>query len=185
MNVRTALATISIAFTLGCSSSMPVESRPPTPAVVSKFVGKWEGSPGVSAVVTTDSTGNFHIHSNRSGKDRETVGELIDIDGTTVVKVCVYTPTKGEYAKGAVPLYVFGQLGLHGDTLEYTPIKAEWLAEAMKKRSNGTYVSTSNIEPHTGVAVVSNWAEMEAILREALSDPKAVGPQETFKRVKS
>lgn len=184
MNVQQLLAAASLTILAACASNPPIESRPQAPAVVAKFVGEWESTPGVFAVVTAEPSGNFHIHSNRSGTDRETVGELIDVDGVTLVQVRVFTPTKGDAANGAVPLYVFGQLNLKGDALQYTAIKADWLAQAIERRHKGTYVATGQIEPRTGVAIVGNWGEMEAILREALSDPQAMGTTEVFKRVK-
>lgn len=183
-----ALAILCIAPALsllpGCAST----PNAPDAQIASKYLGRWEsltdGAQGIYVSVTQEPDGRFVLRSNRSGKDRESQGELIDVEGTMMCRIKVFTPTPEQAANGAVPLYHFGVLRTEGDRLLHTPIRADWLADAIGEHGHGRYVSTSNIAQGTGVAVAADWDELEHILRDAVTQDGALGTTEEFARVK-
>lgn len=180
MKLRGMMAAAAVIGLAGCAS------RPNAPAAeaADKYVGEWRSNEGVFVNCFRREDDVYVLRSNRSGEDRMTEGELIDIEGTMMLKVKVYEPAKEEAEKGMVPLYIFGVLSQKGDVLKHTPIRAAWLAKAMREHDAGQFVGTNQAMPGTGVGIAPDWPTMEHILRDAVTEEGALGGTETFVRVK-
>ena len=165
---------------MGCAST----TNGPRVAAAEKYVGEWKSAEGVFVNCFRRADDVYVLRSNRSGVDRVTEGELIDVEGTVMLKVKVYEPTGEEAAKGMVPLYIFGVLSQKGDVLKHTPIRAAWLAKAMREHGEGQYIGTNQAVPGTGVGITPDWPTMEHLLRDAVTEEGALGGTETFERVK-
>lgn len=165
-----------------CAASGPTAAKP---ALADPYVGDWRSDEGVTVSIRHDATPDqYRITSNRSGATRDTEGTVIDIDGTAVAMIKVFDPTEDQRKTGAVPLYLFGILNREGDTLRHTPIRPEWLRQQINSRAGARYIDSSSVSQGTGVGVVSDWGDMEDILRKAMSSKDATGQTEVFKRVK-
>lgn len=156
----------------------------PSPSDADRYVGEWRGADGVFVNCFRREDDVYVLRSNRSGVDRVTEGELIDVEGTMMLRVKVYDPPADEAAKGMVPLYHFGVLSVKNNAMHHTPIRADWLAKAMREHDAGQFVGTSQITPGTGVGIAPDWPAMEHILRDAVTEDGALGATETFERVR-
>lgn len=174
------LCTVCVLFCSACAAPQPARlSR----AIGDPYVGEWRSSAGVDVRVFHDARhDHYHVTSNRSGEDRSTEGQVIDIDGTAVAMNKVYEPTEEQRAQGAVPLYLFGILNLKDGELWHTPIRPDWLQRQLS--TGGIYIDSSAVSPGSGVGIVKDWDDMEEILRKAISSPDATGATEVFRRVK-
>ncbi|MCC6677842.1 MAG: hypothetical protein IT436_11910 [Phycisphaerales bacterium] len=179
-----ALCALCVLFSSGCAAPQPARlSR----AVGDPYIGEWRSDGGVTVRIFADAQhDHYHVTSNRSGHERSTEGQVIDIDGTAVAMNKVYEPTDAERARGAVPLYLFGILNLRDGELKHTPIRAEWLQQAITAEHDrdARYIDSSSVSKGTGVGIVEDWDDMEEILRRAISSAEATGPTEVFHRVK-
>jgi hypothetical protein len=178
------LLALALSLAPGCASTPDA----PNAQLASKYLGRWEslseGASGIDVSVSQEPDGRFVLRSNRSGKDRESQGGLIDAEGTMMCRIKVFTPAPEQAANAAVPLYHFGVLPIGGDRLLNTPIRPDWLESTIAQHGLGRYIRTTDLAPGTGVAVATDWDAMEHILRDAVTQDGALGPTEEFSHAK-
>ncbi|XVJ60304.1 MAG: hypothetical protein HEQ23_13270 [Tepidisphaera sp.] len=174
------LAFLSTMMHAGCASGPTA----PDAGVADKYVGEWRSANSVfvSCFRRPDST--YILRSNRSGKERSSEGELIDVEGTMMVKVKVFEPNAEELSRGRVPLYQFGVLELSDSRLKYTPVRSAWLASTMRSHGLGEAVGGESATPGAGVGMPAEWSDLEHILRDAVTEDGALEPTESFEKVK-
>lgn len=176
MKALTLLALPAAALLACCASTSPTPDA-------DRYVGQWRSADGVFVNCFRREDDVYVLRSNRSGVDRVTEGDLIDVEGTTMLRVKVYDPPAEDAARGMVPLYHFGVLSVKDGRLQHTPIRADWLARAMRDHDAGQYVGTAQAVPATGVGITPDWSAMEHILRDAVTEQGALGATESFDRV--
>jgi len=164
----------------GCASGPSV----PTSEVADKYVGEWRSANDVFVNCFRSPDSTYVLRSNRSGRERSSEGELIDVEGTMMVKVRVFEPNTEELSSGKIPLYQFGVLKLVDSRLRYTPVRSDWLASTMRSHGLGGSVGTETVARGVGVGIPPEWSDLEHILRDAVTQDGALETTESFEKVK-
>lgn len=169
---RVLIVSLALAVLAGCASTR-VNQDP-------AFNGRWATPKGESfAIVPDDTLGNV-IRAQRPDGSTVTCGQLLTVDGRTIAQIRMLDVAPSETSN--VDLYSFGVLERSGDLLLHRAIRPEWFA-AHAREHNARFLRTDSAAPGSGVALASNRADLESLLRAALSDPTALAPAERFTRI--
>lgn len=144
------------------------------------YVGMWRASNGDVYSIGKSSEESLIIVQSKAGGGAETLsGHIISVNGVRFGEIGV--PTSG---LDGVPVFAYAKFQARLDTLEYTPIRADWLRSAVVGEPGATFGSAASVDPAAGGVVVRSPALLFQLLQRAAKDNSAFGTTETLTRIR-
>lgn len=143
------------------------------------YVGSWKATNGdVFAIGSGSDDTLIIVQSKKLGGAEALSGRIINVNGTYFGEIAI--PSGGP---DAVPVFAYAKFQARLNSLEYTPISAEWLRVAVSGDPGVAFGSAASVDAAAGGVVVQSPARLFQLLQLAAKDPTAFAATETFVRI--